>query len=100
MTDELDALMVELATAQTGGRPALDRYREFREVFLSTDVGKRVLHDLLSWGHIWRSSIVRDSAYMTFVKEGERNLALKLLTAIYIEPHVQPQKQRTKPKGD
>ncbi len=106
MTDELDALMVELSTAQTGARPALDKYREFREVFLGTEVGKRVLHDLLSWCHRYRSPLARNletgdaHLYNTFVKLGEHNIGQKILTTIYVEPRVQPQKQRTKPEGD
>ena len=102
--DELDALMAELGVVQTSARNDLDRYREFRDVFLGTDVGKRVLHDILSWGHVWASSVVRENSHMTFVYEGERKLALKVLTAIHMEPRLQPREQRsplaTKTEGE
>ena len=96
--------MNELGASQVSGRTALDRYRDFRQVFFETDTGKRVLNDILAWGHIWKSSIVRDKnlvadPYMTFKNEGERNLALLILTILHREPKLQPDKQQTRDEG-
>ncbi len=56
-------------------RPAL--IRAYKNVF-STDEGKAVLHDLLR--PMWRTSIAGGEA--NSVREGERNVALKILSII------------------
>ncbi len=77
-------------------RTKLDKYRDFRKVFLGSDEGRRVLHDILTFGHIYRSSAVRGDPYETSRREGERNIALKILETIHKEPKEQPTKQVTK----
>lgn len=87
--------MAELGSSLGGLRTDMDRYREFRLVFLSTEAGKRVLHDILAWGHIYRSS-KRPDPHDTSFREGERNLALKIMTAIHVEPQTErPQRQQS-----
>ena len=105
MTDihGLDDLMVELGAVANDSRTPMDRYREFRQVFLGTEEGKRVLRDILGWGHAWRPVEVMDptnlnAAYHTFRNCGERNLALKILTAIEVEPGIRPTQQTRQPK--
>ena len=99
MADDLDDLMAELGASQVAGRTPLDRYREFRQVFLGTDAGKRVMHDILTWGHVWKSTAVKGDPHETYLREGERNMALKLITTIQIEPRTQPtEQQRTAPE--
>jgi hypothetical protein len=93
--DELDGLMADLGAAQTSKRKPPERHAEFRQVFLATEVGKRVLHDILSWGHIWQTSIVSDP-HMTYKKEGERNLALRILTTLHKQPSIGSDMQRAK----
>lgn len=99
MTDDLDGLMSELASAQIAGRTPMDRYREFRLVFLGTDAGRRVLHDILDWGHVWMPTAVPGDPYETYRREGERNMALKIIVTTHREPRDQPQQQvSTKPR--
>lgn len=88
MSDDLDELMETLGAAQVSGRNAMDRYREFRQVFLGSDAGKRVFHDILAMAHVWKSSIQRDS-HQTYAVEGERRLALKIIATVHIEPTAQ-----------
>lgn len=61
-----------------GGRYAL--IRAYKDIF-STDSGKMVLHDLLR--PIFRTSIVGGEA--NSVREGERNVALKILQMIQFD---------------
>lgn len=96
--DELDALMAELAAARTAGRTSLDRYREFRKVFLDTDEGKRVLYDILALGHLLKPSAVRGDPYETYRREGERNIALQITAIVHVEPRERPERQITKDK--
>ena len=79
-------------------RTKLDKYRDFRTVFLGSDEGRRVLYDILTFGHIYRSSAVRGDPHETYRREGERNIALKVLTTIHEEPKEQPTRQVTTEK--
>lgn len=88
--------MAQLGAAQSSERTAQDRYREFRQLFLGSDVGKRVLHDILAMGHVWRSSVSRDP-YMTYANEGERRLALQIMATVHVEPKPKPQQGISKP---
>ena len=70
----------------------MDRYRDFRAVFLgesTPEQGRRVLHEILTWGHIWRTSMDPDP-YQVHFNEGERSLSLKVVTAIENEPVPKP----------
>ncbi len=100
MSDDLDGLMADLAEAQTSGRNAIERHAEFRQVFLGSDMGKRVLYDILAAGHVWQSSVVRAvekgiDPYLTHVREGERALAITILKWIHKQPTIAPDKQRS-----
>jgi hypothetical protein len=94
-----EALFAEIA--HTGYRDE-DRYREFRRVFLGSDEGRRVLHEILSWGHMFQSSVGRtdiDPNRVLFL-EGERNLALKLLATLNAEPTARPDEVTRAPKSE
>ena len=77
------------------GYTPVDRYRDFRKVF-GTDEGKRVLSEILSWGRILRVPVLGKpiDPYAMAVAFGERNLALKLMAAVNIEPPDKPQRAR------
>ncbi len=95
---ELEDLMTELGAVDPTRSP-MDRYRDFRQLFLGTDQGKRVLADVLEWGHNWKSTAVRGDSHETYRREGERNLMLKILTAIHMEPREPVTRQQsTEPK--
>lgn len=94
-----EALFAEIA--HTGYRDE-DRYREFRLVFLGSDEGRRVLHEILSWGHMFQSSVGRadiDPNRVLFF-EGERNMALKLLATLNAEPPERPDQVTRVPKPE
>jgi hypothetical protein len=103
MTDELsmsemDGLMGDLAAVQTSHRGPIEVHAEFRKVFLGSDMGKRVLYDILGWCHVWRSSIVAVNPHMTYAYEGQRALALRILKALHVQPTARPDKQRRQAK--
>lgn len=90
---DLEAVFGELALAHPGhGKyEPIDRYRDFRAVFLATDQGKRVLYEILSFGRMFKSSAwPQFDAHQTMYHEGERNLALRILTTINAEPVDKP----------
>jgi hypothetical protein len=90
---EVDALIADLDSSRSSGRKPMDRYREFRAVFLATDQGKRVLLDILTMCHFRRSSVVKGDPHHTYFKEGERNAALMILDLISVEPKTPPAMQ-------
>lgn len=75
----------------------MDRYRDFKKVF-GTAEGKRVLREILSWGRMFRSPVLGKpiDPYAMAVAFGERNMALKLMAAVYTEPKDKPQSTRKK----
>ncbi len=92
----LNELFSKLRGALVSGRTDVDRYREFREVFLGTEQGKRVLHDIMEWCHMGHSSIPpgQFDTNQVLVNEGERRIGLKLLTALNVEPKAKPAQQK------
>jgi len=75
----------------------MDRYRDFRQLFLQSEQGQRVLHEIMSWGHVYRSIGPKrnEPEPVPWIKMGERNMALKILTTINAEPIARPeQKER------
>jgi hypothetical protein len=73
-----------------------DQYHDFRQLFMGTDQGKRVLRQILEWGHLLRPSVARVpiDPYLTHMHEGERNIALKLLSTVHNEPPEPQAKQK------
>ncbi len=67
------------------GYPVLDRFADFRKTFLETEHGKRVLFQILAWGRLFNSTMSRQPN-LAFFREGERNVARRVLQATYIEP--------------
>ncbi len=96
MNEEMDELMADLASALTSGRTRVEQHADFRQVFLGTDAGKRVLYDILGWAHVWGTSVVKGDPYLTHVREGERALAIKILAVLHVQPKARPDKQRSK----
>jgi hypothetical protein len=91
-----EKLLVELSAAALGAKYTdMDRYREFKAVLLSSDQGRRVLHQILTWGHVWTSSFDENPGKTAFA-EGERNLALRILAALHFEPTEKPTQQNVK----
>jgi hypothetical protein len=92
----LDALA---ALPSQDGYSPVERYRDFRKVF-STDDGKRVLREILSWGRMFRAPVLGKpiDPYAMAVALGERNIALKLMATVHTEPPDKPQRTTDKMK--
>ncbi len=65
--------------------PAAALHRDFREALTRTARGQRVLHKILEWGHVYQVSFVQGDPYGTAFRDGERNLALRILAALNAE---------------
>ena len=81
----------------------LDRYNDFRKVFLETEQGRRVLRQVLGWGHLLKSHLIMPrpiDPYAILAAEGERNLALRIFSVMLVEPSERPDKQTTAPKEE
>jgi hypothetical protein len=89
--------MLSSLPSQDGYTP-MDRYRDFRKLFLGSDEGKRVLREVLSWGRMFRAPALGNpiDSHRMAVAFGERNIALKLMATINIEPTAQPKPTRKK----
>ena len=89
-TPDPEAFLAELAAVHPGkSYHPIDRYADFRSVFLGSEQGQRVLYELLSWGGMFRPRRSFDTNE-TFFNEGERNIALKIMTTMNAEPKARP----------
>lgn len=79
-------------------RNSMDRFKDFHTVFMTTQQGRRVLAEIMTWGHLWdaipSSGPIDEKAIM--FKLGERNMALKLMATLNAEPPAKPDKQKKK----
>lgn len=82
-----EALFAQLARAHTGlGYGDIERYRDFREVFLTTEKGRCVLNEIFTWANLFRPVLVPGDPYATHYRDGERNIGLKILATLNAEP--------------
>lgn len=93
-----EAFLAELAASHPGkGYKPIDRYRDFRRVFLDDEQGRRVLYELLAWGGMFKPLTPgRLETNETFFHEGERNIALKIMTTMHAEPTARPTSTKEK----
>lgn len=89
-----DAFFASIAGPK--GTP-LELHQDFQQLFTGSEQGKRVLRTILLWSRMWGTVFDKDSRIHAF-KDGERNLGLKILTAIHVEPKPLPTKATKKPK--
>ena len=77
------------------------RYADFRTVFNKTEQGRRVLREILAWGGMFSAPVLGDpiDPNRTHVLLGQRNIALKLIKTVYVEPPEPPVKQKRKTNG-
>ena len=59
----------------------LSRARDYQNLF-DSDLGRRVLMDLLRQGHFFEPTYVRSDAHESSFREGERNLTLYVLAQL------------------
>ena len=85
----LDCLM-ELIGEDSGSYTVMDRYRDYRAVFWGSDQGRRVLKDIIKFGHGIRTTAIGPDPtidpYRMAIHEGERNMALRILKISSAEP--------------
>jgi len=82
-----EAMFRDLARLHTGrAYDDFERYRDFRDVFLGSPQGKKVLYEILTWAHMFRPAFVPGDPYATHYREGERNAGLKIMAALNAEP--------------
>jgi hypothetical protein len=103
-TPEDTATLLRMATSLPAARDytPMDRYRDFRKVFLGSDDGQRVFRELLSWGHMFKPSANGSpiDPLLMAIHEGERNYALRLLATVTREPITKPVRANTTAKRD
>ena len=90
---DFEALLAEITRARISpDYTEMDRYRDFRQVFMGTDAGKRALAIILGWGHIVRNAaaLANHDTNKTQFFNGENNLALRILSTVYVEPKPRP----------
>jgi len=65
-----------------------DIYRDFNAVFQGSEQGMRVYRELIKWGGLYRANPARKDATEldVYFSLGERNMALKLIAAVNVEP--------------
>lgn len=93
MSDEPETVDV-FCGAVLGGQQgdaytATDRYRDFRELFLSSDNGRRVLAEILKIGFAAKSTTPPAGPidpYRTHLHEGRRTLAMDIFYHATVEP--------------
>jgi len=89
---DLSALLDELSPHHPGNSyQAIERYRDYRALFLSSPLGRRVLWDILILCRLYKSSMNQDS-HVTSFNEGKRDIGLRILGIMNAEPSEPQQK--------
>lgn len=86
---DAESIFTTLSAAHPQNYAPMDMYRDFRAVFLSTDQGRRVLHEILKRGHYFGPAIPRSpqiDPYRLAMGEGARQLVLGVLDTANNEP--------------
>jgi len=91
--DPFDVLKDAASAEQQGYQNSPQMFEDFRRVFLTTEQGKRVFHQIMIWGGQFRSSVVPGDPYGTHTNEGQRSLAARILASVLREPKELPNKQ-------
>jgi len=81
---------------KVGKRSTVDRHREFRNIFLGTDEGRRVLYEILSMAKLSAINAPEigdiDTKRM-LLNEGKRHLAAAIINVVHKEPKTDKPKQ-------
>lgn len=97
-TPDPEVFLAELAASHPGkAYKPMDRYRDFRRVFLGDEQGRRVLYELLSWGHMFRSPAKMSNfgTNETFFHEGESHFAKLIMSTMHAEPKARPERAKS-----
>lgn len=89
-----DAFFAELQRSHPGKAryTKMDRYRDFRRVFMDSEQGRRVLYEILLWCHITRPSgpLAKYDPYETMFLDGERSIGINIMVTMNAEPSARP----------
>ena len=92
----------ELARSHPGRNyNPMDRYSDFRRLFLETEQGRRVLHEILtspSFCGMYKTPAVKANfdPYQMMFFNGQQDIGNRLLAAINVEPKHQPKSTKEK----
>ena len=82
-----EAFRADLEAAMAGVRyRPIERYRDFRAVFMATPPGRRVLWQILDWAHLWQHVAIPGDPHGTYLRDGRRDIGLKILKVMGAEP--------------
>jgi hypothetical protein len=80
----------ELVKVRLGERyTETDRYKDFRAVFLGRsgpEQGNRVLWQILEWTRMYQRVAAPGDPHETYFRDGERNIGLRILVTLNVEP--------------
>ena len=88
-----EAFLAELAASHPGkGYKPMDRYRDFRRVFLSDEQDRRVLYEVMTFCGMFRSAAPRAEfeTNETFFFNGQQDIGFRLLATMHAEPKARP----------
>lgn len=83
------AFLERLSRSQVGdGYTDVDRYRDFRRVFLERPEGCRVLWQLFEMAHLFAPvAVLPGDPYEAYHRDGARNLALAIFAILNADPN-------------
>lgn len=93
MSEESEVLTLVLNLPNPGPYDELDQYRDFRQLFLGSDQGKRVLYELVSRAGLFRPKFKRTNPidpHRVTMEVGGENFLKEMLRTIVIEPKAKP----------
>ena len=64
---------------------SIAKVKDYKQVF-STQAGKRVLADMMSSHYMFTATFAPQDPHMTSIREGERNVILRLLSILKKDP--------------
>lgn len=90
---DLSSTLDLLSVNYSGYKSNMERHKDFNSTFLTSERGRRVLQEILEWGH--QNKAIRETdPYKLAHKNGERTLAIKILTTVHAEPKELPKQTK------
>lgn len=96
MTADAEILDVILTIAEhpkSEYTDTMDRYREFRQLFMGTEAGQRVFNEIMIQGRMLTNNAAKGDPYETYLREGKRDLAITIAKLTLEEPTANPTHQ-------
>lgn len=83
------AFLERLSRSQVGDKYTdVDRYRDYRRVFLDRPEGRRVLWQLFEMAHLFAPvAVLPGDPYEAYHRDGARNLALAIFAILNADPN-------------